>query len=136
MADLTIVANEVAIVRGDNEHQHTAPTAAAVTAGQLLYINTSGQFALVDADTAAHVAALNYIALTSAVTAGLTVTGATVGALIDLGDALDALAFGAAVYASNNAGALGDAAGTTSKVVGRVVSGWAATTADKLLQMV
>lgn len=136
MADLTITAADVHLVRGGNEHQHTAPSAAVITAGQAVYLDSNGKWALVDADTAAHVAGLVGVALSGAETAGLTVTAALPDSVLDMGEALAALAFGAAVYASNTAGALGDAAGTTSKVIGRVVPGWAATTADKLLQLV
>jgi hypothetical protein len=136
MADLTITASRVALVKGGDEHQETAPAAAALTAGSLCYFDTNGKWALVDADTAAHVAAVVGVALNDVETANETLTCAIKGAQVDLGDAIDALAFGAAVYASNTAGALGDAAGTTSLVVGRVVPGWGGTTADKLLQLV
>jgi hypothetical protein len=56
--------------------------------------------------------------------------------LLDVGDALDALAFGAPVYLSDADGTLADAAGTVPTVVGRVVPGWGnGATADKLLKV-
>jgi hypothetical protein len=135
MADLTITAARVALVKGDDEHQETAPAAAALDAGSLCYLDTNGKWAEADADTAAQVNGLVGVAINTATVANETVTCAIRGAQIDLGDALDALAFNAAVYASNTAGNLGDAAGTTSVIVGRVVPGWGSTTPDKLLQL-
>lgn len=55
--------------------------------------------------------------------------------LLDVGDALDALAFGAPVYLSDTDGTLADAAGTVSVIVGRVVPGHGSLTADKLLRV-
>jgi hypothetical protein len=45
------------------------------------------------------------------------------------------MAFDADVYLSDTDGTLATTAGTTSLVVGTVVPGWAATTADKLLRV-
>jgi hypothetical protein len=70
------------------------------------------------------------------VKAGQSLTGVR-GCWVD-GVNLDALAYGAKVYASNTAGAIGDAAGTVSLVVGTVVGGWAqlnGVAADKLLDL-
>lgn len=136
MADLTVVASRVALVKVDDEHQMTLPAAAATTAGALCYQDTAGKWALADADTAAQVNGLVGISVNDAEVANETITCAIVGAVVDMGDALDALSYGAAVYASNVAGAVGDAAGTTSRVVGRVVAAWGSTTADKLLLLV
>jgi hypothetical protein len=135
MADLTIVAARVALVRGDDEHQETAPASAAIDAGSLCYIDTNGKWAEADADTAAQVNGHWGIAINTATTANEAITCAMKDSLLDLGDALDALAFNAPVYASNVAGNIGDAAGTTSQIVGRVVPGWGSTTPDKLLQI-
>lgn len=55
--------------------------------------------------------------------------------LLDVGNALSALAFGAAVYLSDTDGTLADSAGTVSVIVGRVVPGWGSATADKLLRV-
>ncbi len=55
--------------------------------------------------------------------------------LLDVGEALAALAFGAPVYLSDTDGTLADAAGTVSVIVGRVVPGWGSLAADKLLRV-
>jgi hypothetical protein len=74
------------------------------------------------------------VAISEANQAGITITAVRKG-VVDLGDALDALAFNAVVYASDTDGTLGDAAGTVSKVVGEVIPAFGATTADKLLRV-
>lgn len=136
MANLTVTAADVALVVGDSEHQFTGPAAEAISAGQYVRLNTSsGKIALGNGTSAAEVGYTRGIALMSAA-ANEALTMATAGAIVDLGDALDALAFDAAVYVSDTDGTLADAAGTTSSIVGRVVPGFAATTPDKLLKLV
>lgn len=132
MADLSLTAAKVALVEGDVTGW-TKPAAAAITAGQTVQQDTNGKWALADASTSGGARAYG-IALKS-VAAGQALTAAGPACLVDLGDALAALAYDAAVYQSDTAGALADAAGTTSFIVGRVFSGWAATTADKLLRV-
>lgn len=53
--------------------------------------------------------------------------------LLDVGNALSALAMGAPVYLSDTDGLLADANGTVTVIAGRVVPGWGSLTADKLL---
>lgn len=55
--------------------------------------------------------------------------------LLDVGEALSGLAYGAAVYLSDTDGTLADAAGTVSVIAGRVEPGWGSTTSDKLLRV-
>ena len=55
--------------------------------------------------------------------------------LVDVGDAMSSMNYGALVYLSDTDGTLADATGTTTKVVGQVASGWGSTTADKLLRV-
>lgn len=55
--------------------------------------------------------------------------------IVDVGDALDALAINAPVYLSDTDGLFADAAGTVSVICGRVVPGWGNTTSDKLLRV-
>ncbi len=57
------------------------------------------------------------------------------GGLIDVGDALDAMAFGAPVYLSDTDGQLDTAAGTTTVIVGRVHPIWSGTVANKILKV-
>jgi hypothetical protein len=135
MSDLTITASRVAFVRGNESHLHALPAAAATEPGVLCYQDTNGKWAAADADTASHVTGIIGISITKAGVANEALTCALPGAVIDLGDALDGLAFEAAVYAGNTAGVMGDAAGTTSRVVGRVIAAWGSTTPDKLLQV-
>jgi predicted RecA/RadA family phage recombinase len=132
MTDLTIVAADVAPVRVIE--QHTLPAAAAITVGAVVYIDSAGKFALADGSSAGPAAAYG-IAMEKATEANEAITAVRKG-IVDLGDALDALAFGASVYLSDtNTGILGDVAGTVSKVVGTVIPGWGATAADKLLRV-
>lgn len=135
MANLSITAADVRLVRGDNEHQHTAPAGEAITAGQYVRLNTStGKFELGNGTTSGEVGNKGFVAGRT-VAADETLTAYGGDALLDVGDALDALNFGAVVYLSDTDGTLADSAGTVSKTVGVVTSGWAATTADKLLQL-
>lgn len=55
--------------------------------------------------------------------------------LLDVGEILAGMAYGAAVYLSDTDGLLADAAGTVSVIVGRVEPGWGGTTSDKLLRV-
>lgn len=136
MAALTITAARVGLVKTDSEHQMTGPAGAAITAGQYVRQDaTTGRFIPGAATNAGTLGTSGGIAIESA-SIGSPVTIARPGAWVDLGDALDALAFDAPVYVNDAAGSLGDAAGTTSKIIGYVRAGFAATTADKLLELV
>lgn len=55
--------------------------------------------------------------------------------ILDVGEALAALAIGAKVYLSDTDGLFADAAGTVSTIVGEVIPGWGSLTADKLLRI-
>lgn len=132
MADLTVTPADVAPV--EIREQRTLPAAAAIAIGQAVYIDSAGKFALADASGAGTAGAFG-VAIQKATEAGEAVTAVRKG-LLDMGDALDALAFGASVYLSDtNTGILADAAGTVSKVVGTVAPAWGATSADKLLRV-
>lgn len=132
MANLTITT--CSLVKGDDEHQATYPAGEAISAGQYIRPNaTTGKFELGNATTAAEVGD-GYIALHAAAI-GEPVTGVKSPAILDVGEALAAMNFGAAVYLSDTDGTLADAAGTVSTAAGRVVAGWANTSADKLLRV-
>jgi len=126
MANLTIAAADV------REHQHTAPAGEAITAGQYIRFSTTGKFELGKATTAGEVGD-GFIAEKS-VAIGETVTGLKNPCLLDVGDALSGIAYGASVYLSDTDGTLADAAGTVPFIVGTVVSGWAGS-AKKLLRL-
>ena len=57
--------------------------------------------------------------------------------IVDIGDGLEGLAYDAPVYVNDADGSLGDAAGTVSRIVGRVVPVFSniAGTAEKLLEL-
>jgi hypothetical protein len=129
MADLTI--SEVTKV--STVQQFTGPAVEAITKGQRCRFDAStGKIALGNGTTAAEVKA-GGIALGSAA-AGETVTILNQG-VVDVGDALDALNYGADIYVSDTDGAFGTAAtdATVDVICGQVVPGWGNTTADKLL---
>lgn len=135
MADLSITASAVGLVRADdNGLVPAAPAAVAITAGAAVYIDSTGKFALADG-SAAGTAGVAGIALGNAAI-GQAVSAVRSG-LVDLGNALGGLAFGASVYLSDtDAGILGDGAGTVSVVVGKVVPAFGnGATADKLLRV-
>lgn len=54
---------------------------------------------------------------------------------IDVGDVLGGLDYDADVYLSDTDGLLGTASGSTGRIVGTVVPGWAQNTPDKLLRV-
>lgn len=131
MADLTVT--KCKLVKGGDEHQFTAPAAVAIVPGNSIRINTDGKFELADASAAGTLGDV-YVAINKAA-AGETVTGVKSPSVVDLGDALSALAYGALVYVSDTAGALNDGAGTVTKVVGTVIPSWGDTTPGKLLRV-
>ena len=130
MADLVItVCEPVEVIE-----QATGPAAEAVAKGQYTRLQTTtGDIELGNATTAAE-ARNGGLAIQEATQAGDTITYVKKG-IVDVGDALDALAYDADVYLSDTDGTLADAAGTVSKIVGTVVPGNGATTADKLLRV-
>ena len=132
MADLSITAAKVAAAKVFEKV--TGPAGEVITAGQpVRYDTTTGRFVKADATSAANGRVVG-IALDPANAAGMPITVLTKGWL-DLGDALGDLAYDADVFLSNTAGALADAAGTTSIVIGTVVPVWYGTTPDKLLRV-
>lgn len=55
--------------------------------------------------------------------------------LLDIGNALSAVAIGAALYVSDTDGQIATSAGSASMIIGRCVPGWGSLTADKLLRV-
>lgn len=53
--------------------------------------------------------------------------------ILDIGNALSGVSYGAAIYASDTDGTLADSAGTVSTILGYCIPAWGNTTADKLL---
>jgi hypothetical protein len=130
MADLALVtAGRLNPVSGvANGHvQYTFEAEEQINIGQAFRISTTtgkatkANATVVGESAQASAGVFNsqlYVAIDGARQAGNAVTGVKSG-LLD-GYNLDALAFGAPVYLSNTDGALGDAAGTVSTIVGRV----------------
>lgn len=131
MGDLTV--SVCRLVKGGDEHQQTLPAAVDIDAGQPIYVNSDGKYALADGSAAGTLVDV-HVALADAY-AGMPVTGVRGSSLLDVGDAISALAFGASVYVSNTAGTMSDTAGDVSKVIGIVVPSWAKTTVEKLLRV-
>lgn len=134
MANLTITTAR--LVRGSDEVLITGPAGEVATPGQYFRLNTTtGKLEKGNGTTAGEVGAIGGVILSAVATVNLTATIAKrkSGAIIDLGEALAALAFDAPVYIGDTDATLSDTAGTVSTVIGRVVPGWNATTADKLL---
>ncbi len=129
MAAITVSSARPVEVR----EQFTGPTAEAITAGQFVRVNTTtGKIELGNATNAAEAAGGGIALHAAAIGEALTVVKK---GLIDIGNAMTAIAFGGSVYLNDADGSLGDAAGTVSKVIGTVVPAWGATSADKLLRV-
>lgn len=132
MAAITVTAADVAPAK--IIEQSTGPAGEVIDAGEVVRFDaTTGKYVLANGTGAA----------TAAGPLGVAITGGTTNIAIsvlhkgylDTGDALDALTFTAPVYLANVAGGLDSSAGSVSTVVGRVVPGWGATSADKLLRV-
>lgn len=133
MADLTITAADVAVV--EVFEQMTGPAAAAISAGQAVYlVAASGAFNLADENVAAPVNDPEGVAVQTANAANVTITVVRAG-ILDVGDALAGMNYGATVWLSATAGMLADADPGNAIVVGEVVPGWGYPTADKLLRV-
>ena len=132
MTDLVIAAADVKLVKGYK--QSTGPAGAVIAAGQpVIFDLTSGKYILADASSAPG-ARKGGIALTSANQAGITITVVHEG-ILEVGEALAALTFDDDIFISDTEGFYADAAGTAGGAIARVVPGWAATTADRLLEI-
>lgn len=113
--------------------QSTGPVNEAVAAGQYVRINvTTGQIELGQGDNAAE-ARKGGLALHAAAV-NETLTFIRKG-IVDVGEALVNLTYDDDVFLSDTDGTLADTAGSVTLIVGTVVPGWGATTADKLLRL-
>lgn len=132
MTDLALVtAGDAHVV--ESFEQITLPLGESINIGQIVRIDgTTGKLMKGNGTTSTEAGV--YGVLASKDRAGAVGTAIKHG-VID-GFALSALAYWAAVYASDTDGTLADAAGTVSKIVGRVIPATATTTGtafDKLL---
>lgn len=113
--------------------QLTLPAAEAILAGAIVRIDTDGKFTNGNGtDTTEN---RIYGVATKSVIAGQPVTAIAKGVLdgFTFSQAYDAI-----LYASDTDGRIGDTVGTASKIIGRVIPGWAqalGSAADKLLRV-
>ena len=110
MADLTIAAADVRLVRFNDEHQHTAPAGELFDAGTYIRQDPStGKWVKGNATTAAEIGD-GYFAGKSALNLGDAVTAYKRPCLFDVGAALAGLNFGDKIYVSATDGKFADAA--------------------------
>ena len=125
------VAGKIDIV--ESIHQMTLPATEAIVAGAPVRIHTDGKFTNANGtDTTEN--DLYGIATVSAA-AGEPVTAVRRGVLDGF---TFSQAYNAPIYVADTDGRLGDAAGSASKVVGRVIPAWSqrlGTAADKILSV-
>lgn len=115
MADIVVTADNVAVLYPRFAEIYDFVAAAAITAGQALYMNTSGKVDLYDSNGSGTLQLL-----------GIALNGAGIGQAVSVlkrgfvaGFTLSQ-AYDAPIYGSNTAGALADAAGSSSIVAGKV----------------
>ncbi len=128
------------LVRGSDEVLLTAPVGEAGVQGMYYRLNTTtGHLEKGNGTTAGELGDVAGLLSDTEALIGLTGTIILWGsdAIVDLGEALVGLAFGAAVYVSDTDATLSDSAGdsTVDRIIGRVVPGFANATADKLLML-
>lgn len=131
--ELTIVSANVRPV--EIIEKQTLPASVAINAGQLIKVDSNGDWALALATTAANAGKRTAMAINKA-SIGEAITGVYKG-VIDLGGtALDAVANDADLYVSDTSGAIATSAGTATRIVAQVTVGrGSATQQDKLLRM-
>lgn len=116
MADIVVTADNVAVLYPRHAEIYDFVAAVAVTAGQVLYLNSAGKADLYDSNGSGTLQPL-----------GIALNGAGAGQAISVlkrgfvaGFTISSLAYDAVVYGSNTAGALSDGAGSSSVILGRV----------------
>ncbi len=111
-----VTADNVAVLFPRYAEIYDFVAAAAITAGQTLYLNSAGKVDLYDSNGSGTLQLL-----------GVALNGAGAGQAVSVlkrgfvgGFTVSGLAYDAPVYGSNTAGALADAAGGSSIVAGKV----------------
>lgn len=132
MADIAVaVANKIDIV--ESIQQLTLPATEAIVAGAPVRIHTDGKFTNANGTSTTENDLYGIATVTAA--AGEPVTAVRRGVLDGF---TFSQAYNAPIYVSDTDGRLADAAGTASKVVGRVIPAWSqrlGTAADKVLSV-
>lgn len=129
MTDLVI--SSVSIVRWTDKF--TAPSQEAFAVGEAMRLHTDGRVTPANGTTAGE-ANFQGIATEEADREGQGITVVREG-IVDVGDALDAMAFGDPIYLSDTDGTFATTAGTVSTICGRVIPGWGSLTSDKLFHV-
>jgi hypothetical protein len=118
MADIALTAASIGRVFPQSDEVYSFVAAAAITAGQALYLTSTGKVDLYDSNGSG---TLQFL--------GIALNKAAAGQAVDVlkrghvyGYTITSLAYFAPVYGSNTAGAFADAAGASSIICGRVVS--------------
>lgn len=125
------VANKIDVV--ESIHQMTLPAGEAIVAGAPVRIDSAGKFTNSNGTSTTENDLYGIATVTAA--AGEPVTAVRRGVLDGF---TFSQAYNAAIYVADTDGRLGDAAGTASKVVGRVIPAWSqrtGTAADKILSV-
>ena len=117
MADLALTAANIGMADASKSQTITGFAAAAITAGQVVYMDTAGKFDLADASAAGTAGARGIALRTVATGEALTVLSEGEVSGFTISQAYDA-----PIFLSDTAGALADAAGTVSVAVGNVSS--------------
>lgn len=132
MADIAVAtAGTIRVVQSID--QITVPAGETIAAGAPVRFDTNGAFVNGNGTTAAEAAIIGVA--TRSVIAGEALTAIRKGVLDGF---TFTQAYGALIYVSDTDGRLGDAAGTVSKIVGRVLPAWAqglGVAADKVLMV-
>lgn len=116
MSAITVTAAQVAVLYPSKSEIYSLEAAEAITKGQAVYVNANGKAALADASAAGTL--ITVLFALDSVGAGQSLSALKAGFVA--GATLTSLAYGDAVYISDTAGGLDTAAGTVSKVIGRV----------------
>lgn len=135
MADLTITVCR--LVRATESEILTRPVGEAASEGQYMRLDaTTGYLVKGNSTTPAEVGGVGGILIDDDAAVGMTATIALPGAIVDLGAALDGLAYNAYVYVDDTDATFADAAGTETKVFGQVISAFGSVAGDRLLRLV
>jgi hypothetical protein len=117
MADIALTAAQIAVVFPEKAEIFDFIAAVTITAGQALYVTSAGKVDLYDSNGSG---TLQF--------AGIALNGGGAGQAISVlkeghvfGFTVTADAYWAPLYGSNTAGAIGQSAGGSSIIVGRVV---------------
>jgi hypothetical protein len=131
MADLSITASDVKLVKKFDDLP-PLPNTDSLNEGQYGRVDASSGKATGGNGTSAGEVGFGGVVYNKQ---GDGLVSLTRNAILDVGEALASLNFGAKIYLSDTDKTLADAAGTVSQVIGYVIPGFGATTADKLLKV-